>query len=72
MTDLLNEAFAKAAQLPPEEQDALAALILEEMASEKQWAEAFALSQDHLAQMAGEALMEFKEGKTMPLDEDNM
>jgi hypothetical protein len=72
MTDLLNEAFAKAAQLPPEEQDALAALILEEMASERRWAEAFAHSQDHLAQMAEEALVEFKEGETMPLDEDNM
>jgi hypothetical protein len=72
MTDLLKEAFDKAAQLPPEEQDALAALLLEEMASEKRWEEAFANSQDQLVKMAREALTEFHEGKTLPLDEDNM
>lgn len=72
MTDLLKEAFDKAAQLPPEEQDALAALLLEEMASEKRWEEAFARSQDQLSKMAKEALTEFHEGKTLPLDEDNM
>jgi len=64
VTDLLKEAFAKAAQLPPAEQDALAAFFLEEMASEKRWQEAFSHSQEHLAKMAQEALAEFKIGKT--------
>ena len=47
MTTLLEEAFAKAAQLPPQEQDALAAVLLEEIASEKRWQDAFAQSQDN-------------------------
>ena len=72
MTSLLKEAFAKAAQLPPEDQDALAALLLAEIASEKRWEEAFAKSQDQLARLADEALAEFLEGKTQPLDEDQL
>ena len=72
MTSLLEEAFAKAAQLPQEDQDALAALLLAEIASEKRWEEAFAKSQDQLDRLADEALSEFLEGKTQPLDEDQL
>lgn len=67
MTTLLEEAFAKAAQLPPKEQDALAALLLEEIAAEKRWEGLFSQSQDQLASLAEEALGEFREGKTEPL-----
>jgi hypothetical protein len=35
---------------------------------EIRWQEAFDRSQDLLAAMAAEALMEFQEGKTIPLD----
>jgi hypothetical protein len=35
MTKLLEEAFAEASKLPEPEQDALAAVILEELASER-------------------------------------
>ncbi|NES78811.1 MULTISPECIES: hypothetical protein [Okeania] len=35
---------------------------------EKRWAENFANSQDQLAQLASEAIAEFKEGKTKPLN----
>lgn len=40
MTALLKKAFAQAEQLPPWEQDALAAFILEEIAASQQWNEA--------------------------------
>ncbi|MCA9933596.1 MAG: hypothetical protein KC415_06715 [Anaerolineales bacterium] len=37
MTTLLKKAFAQAEQLPEWEQDALAAFILEEIATSQQW-----------------------------------
>ncbi|MGH9669448.1 MAG: hypothetical protein ACRD3A_04975 [Terriglobales bacterium] len=68
MTKLLEKAFAEASRLPSTEQDAVAALILEELASERRWAEAFAKSQDKLAALADEALAELDRGETEPLD----
>lgn len=72
MTTLLKEAFAKASKLPPKEQDALASILLDELASERRWDRAFARSQKQLASLADEALGEFHEGKTVPLDEEQL
>ena len=69
-TQLLERAFAEAAKLPSHEQDALAALVMEELASEKKWDEAFSNSQYALAELAEQALAEHKAGKTRPLDAD--
>lgn len=69
MTKLLERAFAEAAKLSQEEQDAIAALLLEELASERRWSEAFAKSQDKLAVLADEALAELDRGETKPLSE---
>ncbi len=44
MTEFLEKAFAEAATLLTEEQDRVAAWLLEELASEQRWAEAFANS----------------------------
>jgi hypothetical protein len=60
MTELLEKAFAEASKLPPKEQEALAAWILEELASERRWDEAFASSQDVLSRLADEAIQEHK------------
>ncbi len=68
MTALLAKAMNQINALPPEEQDAVASLILEEIESEKQWDKLFAGSQGQLAQLAGEAIAEYKAGKTKPLD----
>ena len=68
MTKLLEQAFSAASKLSEEEQDAIATLIMEELASERQWAEAFSKSQDELAKLAEEALEEFRKGKTKPWD----
>ena len=68
MTKSLEKAFTEAAKLSDREQDALAAFLLEELASEKKWDKQFAASQDELATLAREAIGEFKAGKTKSLD----
>ena len=72
MTKLLEEAFAEAAKLSEQEQDALAAVILEELASERRWDQAFADSADLLAQLADQALAEHRAGKTQVLDPERL
>ena len=67
MTQLLEKALREVQKLPPSEQDAVAAIVLEELASEQKWAELLAKSQDALAPMAEEALAEYHAGKTKPL-----
>lgn len=67
MTQLLERAFSEVAKLPASEQDAVAALVIEELASEKRWSSSFANSQDLLAKLAEEALAEYASGQTKPL-----
>ena len=69
MTELLEKAFAEAANLPEVEQDMLARALLEDFAAEEKWDEALANSQDKLAALADEALTEFEKGETRPLEE---
>ena len=64
ITSTLEKAFAEAAKLTEREQDALAAWILEELASERRWETAFASSADMLAQLADQALAEHRQGRT--------
>ncbi|MBZ5564445.1 MAG: hypothetical protein LAP13_18745 [Acidobacteriia bacterium] len=63
MLKLVEKAFTEASKLPQDEQDSLARLHLTELASERQWSEAFAKSQDALTKLADEALAEFDAGK---------
>ncbi len=69
MTQLLDEAFARAAELPEGEQERFARFLLAELASERRWAELFASpeSDDLLARLADEALSEHRAGRTQPL-----
>jgi len=69
MTELLEQAFAEASKLPQEAQDMLARRLLDELAAEEKWDDAFAKSQDELARLAGEALDEYQSGKTKSLEE---
>lgn len=69
MTQALTSAVAVAAKLPPEEQDVLAAILFEEIASEQRWSVSFSRSESVLEGLAAEALAEFKAGKTKPLDD---
>jgi hypothetical protein len=67
MTKLLEKALEEVAKLPAAEQDAVATILLEEMASEQRWARSFAKSQDRLAKLAAEAIAEYNAGRTKPL-----
>jgi hypothetical protein len=67
MTKLLEKALEQVAKLPASEQDAVAAILLEELASEERWAQSFAKSQEELAKLAEQALAEYNAGRTKPL-----
>ena len=67
MTQLLEKALKEVAKLPAPEQDALAAILLEELVSEQRWSKSFEKSQDVLSKLAEEALAEHAAGKTKPL-----
>ena len=71
MTRLLEKAFEEASKLSEEDQDALAEMLLNELASEQRWTAALAKSQDKLALLAKEALTEFEQGKTRLIEEDS-
>ena len=72
MTELLEQAIAKLKNLPANEQDAIAAMILAELEDEHLWDEAFARSPDMLAKLATEAMAEYRAGKTQELDPDTL
>ena len=67
MTELLEEAFVKAARLPDHEQDAFARWLMGELESERRWSGAFETSQGQLAELAREALEDDRAGRTEPL-----
>ena len=70
MSQLMEQALEKARQLPEHDQEAIAAIILQEIESERRWNELFARpeSADLLARMADEALAEAKAGRARRLD----
>jgi hypothetical protein len=70
--DLLERAFNEAAKLPEAEQRELAVWILDELASERRWAELLQDSQDVLGQLADEALADLDAGQTEPLDPERL
>ena len=81
MTELLEQAmpdgkplcvYAKLKTLPASEQDAMAALILEELEDEILWDKAFEQSQSVLAFLAAEAMAEYQAGTTQPLDPETL
>jgi len=67
VTQLLEKALNEVSKLPASEQDAVAAIVLEELASEQRWSESFAKSQDLLAKLAEKALADHAAGRTKPL-----
>ncbi len=72
MTELLEEAFAKAARLADDEQDAFARWLMDELESERQWSRSFETSQEQLADLAREAMEEDLAGRTEPLDPERL
>lgn len=72
MTELLAKAFARASELPEEEQDVIAALVLKEIESEERRDALFADSHDELAKLALEALAEHRAGKSKQCNPDEL
>ena len=68
MTELLERAFKEASKLPEVEQNTLAKWVMEELEAEGKWEKAFAASEDVLDKLANEALAEYKQGRTKPLN----
>jgi hypothetical protein len=64
MTELLTKAVATLSELPPEKQDALAAMVLEELAFEQEPSRPL-LSLEALEE---EARLEYLSGRTDPLN----
>ena len=71
MTQLLEKVLTEVYKLPPEKQDTIAALILEELDDERRWDATFAESQDKLVQLARKVRADIKAGriKKMGIDE---
>ena len=72
MTKLLEKAFEEASKLSEKEQNIVAKWLLEELAAERRWEKTFAESEDLLSQLADEALEEHRQGKTKPLNIDDL
>ncbi len=67
MTKSLEECFKQVEGLPASEQDAMAAIVIQELACEQLWSRSFAKSQDVLARLGEKALAEHDSGPTKPL-----
>ena len=72
MTELLEQAVEKAKNLPDSGQDAIAAMILEELEDEAKWEKRFSVSKDSLAKLASEAMEEDRREETEELDPDSL
>lgn len=72
MTELLQRAIEEITKLSDEQQDAIAALIVEELEDEAKWDATFSGSQDLLAELAAEAMAEYQAGQTQELNPESL
>jgi HD superfamily phosphohydrolase len=72
MTELLRQAFDRAASLPDQLQDELARELLDDLEGEARWADTLAKSQDLLERMADRALLDAREGRTKRMGFDEL
>ena len=72
MTQLLEKVLTEVYKLPPEKQDTIAAVILEELEDERLWDKAFAESQDKLTQLAGKVRADIKAGRIRKMGIDEL
>ena len=63
MTSLLEQALAEVKKLPESEQDAIASLILDELADERRWQESLAYSQEALARVVQKVSEDIRAGR---------
>jgi hypothetical protein len=72
MTRLLEQAIAQLQKLPDSEQDAIAAIILEELADERAWDESFAKSQQQLGRLAAKVREDIRKGRVRDIGIDEL
>lgn len=72
MTRLLEQALTELQKLPESQQDAMAMLILDELADEQLWQEKFGNSQDKLAKLAETTRREIKSGQVRDVGFDEL
>ncbi len=72
MTDLLKQAFERAAALPEWEQDELAAILMDAIESDQRWEAALAKDPGKLERLADNALEDIRAGRSEPLDPDKL
>lgn len=72
MTQLLEQALAEVRKLAEPEQDAIAALILEELADERRWEKSFAGSQEQLARLAAKVRDDISAGRVRGVGIDEL
>ena len=72
MTQLLEKALTEVYKLPPEKQDVIAAVILEELEDEQRWDDAFAASQDKLSKLAEKVRADIKAGRVKKMGFDEL
>ena len=70
MTTLLEKALAEVSKLAPEAQDAIAALILEELDDEQRWDTTFAATQPQLAKLAEKVREDIRAGRVRKIGRD--
>ena len=72
MTRLLDKVLAAVQKLPEPDQDAIAAIILDELADERRWDDAFAASQEQLGRLADRVRQDVSAGKVRNLGIDEL
>ena len=74
MIQSLQDAFNRAADLPPEEQERFAKFVLAELDADQEWSRLFEHpeSDEMLDRLANEALSAHKEGRTTLLNPESL
>jgi len=72
MTQLLEKALAEVQKLTDPDQDAIAAMILDELADERRWDQAFARSQEQLGRLADRVRQDIRAGRVRNVGIDEL
>ena len=72
MTHSLQQAVSYAQSLPEDQQDFIAAVIMEELADEERWQEKFARSQAQLSKLTAKARADIQAGRVRQVGVDEL
>jgi hypothetical protein len=72
MTQLLQQVIAELHKLPDSDQDAIASIIIAELADEERWSASFEKSQAQLSKMADKVREDIRAGRVHDLGIDEL